>query len=258
MSAACSALWRASVLPRRFPTAPADGRGRPSRSTWRGGGARGPTFSSPATPRRGGAGPRILLCPTPRSPGGQPRPPFPDHRHLRHAHHFLHASAGAVRDGRRRVPAACQRLRSGHLRRGLYLHPPGHRGGAATTLEDGGMSAATWVLVGLLGGGAATARFLIDATIASRSDHPFPLGILAINLGGAFALGLVAGAALSGEALIVVAGGGIGSFTTFSTLMLDSHRLSEAGHTHLVWLNVGLSLIAGYAAIALGHWIGAH
>jgi fluoride exporter len=120
------------------------------------------------------------------------------------------------------------------------------------------VSVATWALVGLLGGGAATARFLIDATIASRSDHPFPLGILAINLAGAFALGLVAGAALSGEAPIVVAGGGIGSFTTFSTLMLDSHRLSEAGHTHLVWLNVGLSLIAGYAAIALGHWIGAH
>ena len=53
------------------------------------------------------------------------------------------------------------------------------------------------------------------------------------------------------------AGGGIGSFTTFSTLVLDSHRLSEAGHTRLVWLNVGLSLIAGYAAIALGNWIGA-
>lgn len=68
----------------------------------------------------------------------------------------------------------------------------------------------------------------------------------------------MAGAALSGEALIVVAGGGIGSFTTFSTLALDSHRLNEAGHTHLVWLNVGLSLIAGYAAIALGYWIGAH
>jgi CrcB protein len=119
------------------------------------------------------------------------------------------------------------------------------------------VTAATWVLVGLLGGGAATARFLIDATIASRSDHPFPLGILAVNLAGAFALGLVAGAALSGEALVVVAGGVIGSFTTFSTLMLDSHRLSKAGHTRLVWLNVGLSLVAGYAAIALGHWIGA-
>ncbi len=118
------------------------------------------------------------------------------------------------------------------------------------------MSIGAWVLVGLVGGGAAAARFLIDASLAERSDHPFPLGILAINIGGTLALGLVAGAALSGEALIVVAGGGIGSFTTFSTWMLDSHRLSEAGHIHLVWLNVGLSLVAGFAAIALGHWLG--
>jgi len=118
------------------------------------------------------------------------------------------------------------------------------------------MSAASWALVGLVGGGAAAARFMIDAAFASRSDHPFPLGILAINLAGTLALGLVAGAALSGEALVIVAGGGIGSFTTFSTLMLDSHRLSEAGHARLVWLNIGLSLLAGFAAIACGHWLG--
>jgi fluoride exporter len=118
------------------------------------------------------------------------------------------------------------------------------------------VSPATWVLVGLVGGSAAAARFLIDTTFAERNDHPFPLGILAINIGGTLVLGLVAGAALSGEALVVVAGGGIGSFTTFSTWMLDSHRLSDAGHAHLVWLNVGLSLVAGFAAIALGHWLG--
>lgn len=118
------------------------------------------------------------------------------------------------------------------------------------------MSPITWVLVGLVGGGAAATRFLIDASFAQRSDHPFPLGILAINLGGTLALGLVAGAALSGEALIVVAGGAIGSFTTFSTWMLDSHRLGDAGHVHLVWLNLGLSLVAGFAAIAFGHWLG--
>lgn len=71
------------------------------------------------------------------------------------------------------------------------------------------------------------------------------------------ALGLVAGAALSGEALVIVASGGIGSFTTFSTWILDSHRLGEAGHAHLVWLNLSLSLLAGFAAIVVGHWIGA-
>lgn len=118
------------------------------------------------------------------------------------------------------------------------------------------MSAAGWIGVALLGGTAAAARFLIDAVVTARTDHPFPLGILAINLAGALALGIVAGAALEGEALIVVAGGGIGSFTTFSTWILDSHRLAEAGHDHLVWLNLGLSLLAGFAAVALGHWLG--
>jgi len=118
------------------------------------------------------------------------------------------------------------------------------------------MSAAGWIAVGLLGGAAAAARFLIDSAFAARSDHPFPLGVLAINLAGTLVLGLVAGFALSGEALVVVAGGGIGSFTTFSTWMLDSHRLADAGHAHLVWLNLGLSLFAGFAAIVAGHWLG--
>jgi CrcB protein len=118
------------------------------------------------------------------------------------------------------------------------------------------VSAPAWIAVGLLGGAAAAARFLIDAAVTSRTDHPFPLGILAVNIAGALALGLVAGAALEGEALVVVAGGGIGSFTTFSTWILDSHRLADAGHTHLLWLNLGLSLIAGFAAVALGHWLG--
>lgn len=118
------------------------------------------------------------------------------------------------------------------------------------------MSAAGWIAVGLLGGAAAAARFLIDSAVASHVDHPFPLGVLAINLAGTLVLGLVAGAALEGEALIVVAGGVIGSFTTFSTWMLDSHRLADAGHSHLVWLNLGLSLAAGFAAIVAGHWLG--
>lgn len=117
------------------------------------------------------------------------------------------------------------------------------------------MSAGGWVAVALLGGAAAIARFAIDAAVGARSDHPFPLGILAVNLLGAVALGLVAGSALEGEALVIVAGGGIGSFTTFSTWILDSHRLAEAGHAHLFWLNLGFSLAAGFAAVACGHWL---
>jgi len=118
------------------------------------------------------------------------------------------------------------------------------------------VSAPGWIAVGLLGGVAAAARFGLDAEIAARADSEFPLGILAVNLSGALALGLVAGAALSGEALVIVAGGGIGSFTTFSTWILDSHRLGAAGQARLAWLNIVLSTVAGFAAVALGHWLG--
>jgi CrcB protein len=118
------------------------------------------------------------------------------------------------------------------------------------------MSLPGWIAVGLLGGVAAAARFGLDAAIHRRNTAPFPLGIFAVNVGGSLALGLVAGAALHGEALVIVAGGGIGSFTTFSTWMLDAHRLDQAGLTRLAWLNIGLSLVVGFAAVALGHWLG--
>ena len=119
------------------------------------------------------------------------------------------------------------------------------------------MTAPAWAAVGLLGGLAAAARFLIDAEIASRAESQFPLGIFVVNLSGSLVLGAVAGAALHGAALTIVAGGGIGSFTTFSTWILDSHRLAAAGLERLAWLNIGLSLTAGFAAVALGHWLGA-
>jgi CrcB protein len=118
------------------------------------------------------------------------------------------------------------------------------------------MSALGWIAVGLLGGVAAAARFVIDAEIAARAESTLPLGILAVNLSGALALGIVAGVALHGQALAIVAGGGIGSFTTFSTWILDSHRLEDAGHQRLALLNIGVSLVAGFAAVALGHWLG--
>ncbi|MGH2975597.1 MAG: hypothetical protein ACRDLL_12115 [Solirubrobacterales bacterium] len=38
-------------------------------------------------------------------------------------------------------------------------------------------------------------------------------------------------------------------------MTLDSHRLAGAGHAHLDWPNLGLSLLAGFAAIVAGHWL---
>ena len=117
------------------------------------------------------------------------------------------------------------------------------------------MSAIGWLAVGLLGGGAAGARYLLDAELSRRLGSRFPLGILAVNLTGSFALGLLAGSALRGEALAILAGGVIGSFTTFSTWMLDTHRLSVDGRAQLAWLNLAVPLVSGFLAVALGHWL---
>jgi fluoride exporter len=118
------------------------------------------------------------------------------------------------------------------------------------------MSAAGWIAVGLLGGIAAAVRFALDAEVSARWPGRFPFGILAVNLLGALVLGIVAGAGLHGEAYVIVAGGAIGSFTTFSTWILDSHRLAATGRGDLAWLNIGISLLAGLAAVSLGHWFG--
>lgn len=118
------------------------------------------------------------------------------------------------------------------------------------------MSVGGWVAIGLLGGVAAAARFVLDYEVSLRWDGAFPLGILAVNLLGALAIGVVAGSTLDGELATIVAGGAIGSFTTFSTWMLDTQRLASAGRAGLAWLNIGLSLVAGLAAVTLGHWLG--
>ncbi len=118
------------------------------------------------------------------------------------------------------------------------------------------MSAFAWVMVAAVGGFAAVSRLVADEVISMHAPGRFPVATLAVNLAGTLALGFVAGAALSGEALVIVAGGGIGSFTTFSTWMLDSHRLAGADHLRLARLNLGISLVAGFAAVALGHWVG--
>ena len=116
------------------------------------------------------------------------------------------------------------------------------------------MTVTGWLLVGLIGGLAATARYLLDAAISRRHRTPFPLGILGVNVLGCLLVGLVAGSGLEGQTLVIVAGGAIGSFTTFSTLILDTDRLGQ-GDRRLAAVNVAASLAAGFAAFCLGHWM---
>ena len=96
------------------------------------------------------------------------------------------------------------------------------------------MSVAVVLGIGVLGGVGAIARFLLDGAVSSLTGRHFPWGTLAVNLAGAFALGALAGALVSGDAL----------------------RLEGTG---LGWgvANVVGSLVLGIAAVWLGRELGA-
>ena len=120
------------------------------------------------------------------------------------------------------------------------------------------MTAVDWVALTLLGGGGALLRYAVDGAIERRSRSAFPLGTLAINVSGAFALGVLTGAHAGSEVLFVFGTGLIGSFTTFSTWMFETHRRYEGVVTRSVaaW-NVALTLAAGLAAAGAGWWLAA-
>lgn len=120
------------------------------------------------------------------------------------------------------------------------------------------MSAWVWVGVALLGGIGAIARFVVDGIVGSRFAGDFPLGTLAVNIGGAVGLGLLAGLTISGNALLLAGGAALGSYTTFSTWMLESQRLTEDAEPTLALVNILVSLALGVGGAALGHAIGAH
>ena len=113
-----------------------------------------------------------------------------------------------------------------------------------------------WIGVALLGGAGAVARFLLDGAVSARAGRAFPWGTLAVNLSGAFALGVLAGAALGGDARRLAATGLLASYTTFSTWALEAHRQGEDGRFGGAALNIAAGLVLGLACAWAGRRLG--
>ena len=118
------------------------------------------------------------------------------------------------------------------------------------------MSIVLWTAVVLIGGAGSVLRFLVDGAVQGGRD--FPLGTMAVNLSGAVILGLLAGLTLGHNQALLAGTAAVGSYTTFSTWMLETQRLTEERQHGKAALNVAASLAAGVAAAALGQLIGTH
>jgi CrcB protein len=119
------------------------------------------------------------------------------------------------------------------------------------------MTAAAWVGVALLGGAGAIARFRLDAAVQRRAGGTFPVGTLVVNALGSFCLGLLTGLGVTGTTLALAGTATLGSFTTFSTWILETERLLEDGDDRGAAANVVLSLALGLLLTAAGWGLGA-
>jgi CrcB protein len=117
-------------------------------------------------------------------------------------------------------------------------------------------AAAVWIGVAALGGVGALGRFALDGALARRWRGSFPLGTFVVNISGAFALGVLTGLAPSTDAMRLAGTALLGSYTTFSTWMLEAERSAEEGEDGAALANIVLSIGLGVAAAALGRAIG--
>jgi fluoride exporter len=114
----------------------------------------------------------------------------------------------------------------------------------------------TWVGIAVFGALGALARFRVDSAVSARFPSDFPVGTLVVNLTGAFALGVLLGAAVPHRAALVLGTGFMGGYTTFSTWMVESERLGENGDVAGLLRNLWLSMLLGFGVAAAGWYLG--
>lgn len=106
------------------------------------------------------------------------------------------------------------------------------------------------IIVGLGGFVGAVCRYLMGL-IPLKEGMDFPVRTLAVNVLGAFAIGLIVALAakhqsLSPRLILFLKTGICGGFTTFA---LETSDLMKAGHPAAAVLYVALSLVLGIGAV---------
>lgn len=119
----------------------------------------------------------------------------------------------------------------------------------------------TLVFIAIGGAAGAVSRYLVQGWVEDLAGGRFPWGTFAVNISGSFFLGVVFALAMdraiiSPEIRVPLMVGFIGSYTTFSTLMLESWRLVEEGDYLFMFGNLFISVVIGMLAVVAGLAVG--
>jgi CrcB protein len=112
------------------------------------------------------------------------------------------------------------------------------------------------ILVATGGAIGAVARYAVGRAGSAWLPVGFPWATFAINVGGCFLMGIVAGfagrGAVSPEARLFLATGVLGGFTTFSAFGLEAQSLIAEGRVGAAAAYTGGHLLLGIAGVFAG------
>ena len=114
------------------------------------------------------------------------------------------------------------------------------------------------MVAGALG---AACRYGLDGLVSNRLSGQFPWGTFAINISGCLVIGFLSSAlterfTIDPSLRMGLTVGFVGSYTTFSTWLLESTQLAQTGSLMIAALNIGGSVIAGWLAVLAGSALG--
>ena len=113
-----------------------------------------------------------------------------------------------------------------------------------------------YIWVGAAGALGSVARYAIGLNV---DQQRFPWATLAINLTGAFALGLfltLGLGRLSPSVMTPVAVGLIGGYTTFSTFAWEGFTIGRSGRAGVAFVYVAVSVVGGLLTAGAGYAAG--
>ncbi len=121
-----------------------------------------------------------------------------------------------------------------------------------------------WPHLGLvaLGGGIGGAlRHIVTVWFDEFAGERFPWGTLAVNLSGAFLLGVLLGfgagqPAAHGASWLLLGIGVMGSYTTVSTMSLQALLMARDDRRGAALVYVVTTLVAGVTAVLAGYFLG--
>ena len=111
-----------------------------------------------------------------------------------------------------------------------------------------------YVAIGSAVGGVS--RYLLGGLVQRAAGTAFPLGTLAINVTGAFVIGIVlrlaADGTVSPEMRALLAVGFCGGYTTFSAFSAETLAMAEGGQAGRALLYVAASVLLSLGATLAG------